>query len=236
MITASAAAKRAARRSAVFQELQSNFRMLDENAAKVADVADAYETVSSGEARTRRRSIGLLARRFLVPSFVVSLYAFARWRSGISTRAEVELSPNLKLGRKNTVSSFTKIKVTDGVLVTGEQCGFGTGCFISAGEGGIKLGDHVICGPNVVLIASNYRYERVDVPLEQQGQTSRGVRIGNNVWIGANSVVLDGAALGDHSIVAAGSLGHRRFPPNSIIQGNPAKVILRRGDAASTPP
>jgi acetyltransferase-like isoleucine patch superfamily enzyme len=180
------------------------------------------------EHASKRRSLGMIARRFLVPAFVVSIYGFLRWRAGISTRAEVELSPNLRLGRRTTVSSFTKIKVTDGPLITGEYCGFGTGCFIAAGSGGIEMGDNVICGPNVAVIATNYRYERLDVPLEEQGHTSVGIRIGRNVWIGANSVVLDGAVIGENSIVVANSLVNRRFPPNSIIQGNPAKVILQR--------
>ncbi len=90
------------------------------------------------------------------------------------------------------------------------------------------MGDNVICGPNVVITASNYRYENLDVPLEDQGHTSTGIRIGRNVWIGANSTVLDGAVIGDNCIVVANSLVNRRFPPNSIIQGNPAKVILER--------
>lgn len=202
--------------------------MLDEHAT--------HELTQTGVRRTRLRSIGLVARRFLVPGCVVSLYALVRYRSAVSSRAEVELSPHLRLGRKTTVSSFTKIKATDGRIVTGERCGFGTGCFIAASEGGIELGDNVICGPNVVIIASNYRYDRLDVPLEDQGVTSRGIRIGNNVWIGANSVVLDGSVIGDNSIVAAGSVVNRRFPANAIIQGNPAKVVLRRGGNASAPP
>jgi acetyltransferase-like isoleucine patch superfamily enzyme len=181
-----------------------------------------------GGQRSAGRTLGLIVRRFLVPGFAVSTYAFLKSRAVISTRAEVELSRNLRLGRKTTVSSFCKIKVTDGSLITGEHCGFGTGCFISAGEGGIEMGDHVICGPNVVLIASNYRYERIGVPLEEQGQTSLGIRIGRNVWIGANSVILDGSEIGDNSIIVANSMVNRRFPPNAIIQGNPAKVVLQR--------
>jgi acetyltransferase-like isoleucine patch superfamily enzyme len=183
------------------------------------------------KAKSKWRSVGMMMRRFMVPAFVVTLYGFVRWRAGISTRAEVELSSNLRLGRRSTISSFTKIKVTDGPLITGEYCGFGTGCFVAAGAGGIEMGDHVICGPNVVVIASNYRYEKLSVPLDQQGQTSIGIRIGRNVWIGANSVILDGAVIGENSIVVANSLVNRRFPPNSIIQGNPAKVVLRRGSA-----
>lgn len=173
--------------------------------------------------------LALIARRFLIPRSFVSLYGLVRWRANISTRAEVELSPRLSLGRGTTVSSFTKIKATDGAMITGRRCGFGTGCFAAAGPGGIEIGDHVIFGPNVSLIATNYRYERIDEPLEDQGHTSVGIRIGRNVWVGANSVILDGSAIGDNSIVVAASLVNRRFPPNSIIQGNPARVILKRG-------
>jgi acetyltransferase-like isoleucine patch superfamily enzyme len=79
-----------------------------------------------------------------------------------------------------------------------------------------------------VLIASNYSYEKLDVPLEQQGQTSIGIRIGRNTWIGANSVILDGTVIGENSIVVAGSVVNRRFPANAIIQGNPAKLIIQR--------
>jgi len=178
--------------------------------------------------RSRLRYLGLVLRRFLVPGFVVSLYGMLRWRVVISPRAEVELSGNLRFGPGNTVSSFSKIKATDGVLQTGRGCGFGTGCFVDTGTGGIVMGNNVLCGPNVVLVATNYNYDRVSVPLEEQGVHSVGIRIGNNCWIGANSVVLDGSEIGDNSIVAAGSIVNRRFPPNSIIQGNPAKLLLRR--------
>jgi acetyltransferase-like isoleucine patch superfamily enzyme len=174
------------------------------------------------------RDLALIARRFLLPRSVVTLYGVFRFGAKISVRAEVELSSNLRLGRGTTVSSFTKIKCSDGPLVTGVNCGFGTGCFIDTGKGGIELGDYVIFGPNVSAIANNYRYERLNEPLENQGDTSLGIQMGRNVWIGANSVILDGTVIGENSIVVAHSLVNRRFPPNCIIQGNPAKVILKR--------
>jgi acetyltransferase-like isoleucine patch superfamily enzyme len=175
--------------------------------------------------------VGVLLRRFLIPATVVSAYAWYKWRAKISTRAEVELSAWLKLGRGTVISSFTKIKAALGPFTTGERCGFGTGCFLAAGAGGIVMGDNVILGPNVSMIASNYEYGQLDVPLEDQGQSSKGIRIGSNVWIGANSVVLDGTVLGDNTIVVAGSVVNRRFPSGCILQGNPAKILLKRSSA-----
>ena len=180
-------------------------------------------TTTGGKPEPRR-----LLRRFLLPSPVVSLLGWWRSRAWISTRAEVEWSDNLRLGAGTVVSSFTKIKTTDGLLQTGKHCGFATGCFVATGSGGIVLGDHVVCGPNVAIIATNYRYGALDVPFDQQGTTSVGVRIGRNVWIGANCTILDGAIIGDNSIVVANSLVNRRLPPNVIVQGNPARVILQR--------
>lgn len=66
------------------------------------------------------------------------------------------------------------------------------------------------------------------VHLDDQGSFSKGIRIGNNVWIGANSTILDGTEIGDDCIVVANSLVNRRFPSGSIIQGNPAKSIFKR--------
>ncbi len=172
--------------------------------------------------------IRLFLQRFLMPSFVVTLYYAVRFGAKVSPRAEVELSSNLHLGRGTVVGSFTKIKATHGPLHIGDRGGVATCVFIAAGEAGITIGDNFVCGPNVSISSRTYRYEQLDVPIEDQGTTSQGVRIGNNVWIGANSTVLDGAEIGDNCIVVAHSLVSRRYPPNSIIQGAPAKVILKR--------
>ena len=159
-----------------------------------------------------QRSIGRLVRRFLLPAPLVSLIGFLRFRARVSWRAEVELTPNLQLGRGTTISSFTKIKTADGVVRTGSECGFATGCFVAPGSAGIELGDHVVCGPNVAIIGCNYRYAALEVPFDQQGTSSVGVRIGRNVWIGANSTILDGSVIGDNTVVVANSLVNRRFP------------------------
>ena len=166
-----------------------------------------------------------IIQRFLVPSFVVTIVYAVKYKCMVSPRAEVELSPLLKIGRGTQISSFTKIKAAEGPLTIGVRCGFGTGCFISSGEQGLEIGDNLVCGPNVVIMASSYRHDMPGVHLHDQGSTSRGTRIGNNVWIGAGSVVLDGSDIGDNSIIVANSLVNRRHPPNAVLQGNPAKPM-----------
>jgi acetyltransferase-like isoleucine patch superfamily enzyme len=167
-------------------------------------------------------------KRILTPGFVVTLYYSYKYRAKISPRSEVEISGNLKMGRGCVVGSFTKIKASDGPLHMGDRCGIATNCFIASGEKGIEIGDSFVCGPNVVMSASNYSYGEVGVDIRTLGTTSKGVRIGNNVWIGAGSIILDGTTLGDNCIVVAGSLVNRRFPDNVIIQGNPAKIMMKR--------
>jgi acetyltransferase-like isoleucine patch superfamily enzyme len=96
------------------------------------------------------------------------------------------------------------------------------------GRGGIELGDDVLVSPNCSIIASNYLFDRLDLPLQQQGTQSKGIRIGHRVWLGSNCVVLDGADIGDNVIVSAGAVVSGTLAPNTIVQGNPPKVIFTR--------
>ena len=132
------------------------------------------------------------------------------------------------LGKGSAIGSFTKVKATDGKFLLGERGGIATGCFISPGEAGIEIGKNFVCGPNVVITSSNYITDQKNVHFEDQGVTSKGIKIGNNVWIGGGSVILDGTVIGDNSIVVANSLVNRRFKSDVVIQGNPAKVLITR--------
>jgi acetyltransferase-like isoleucine patch superfamily enzyme len=177
-------------------------------------------------------SARMIVQRFLIPQRIVNLIYMLRYRCFISSKAEVELTKNLILGRGVTISSFTKFKATNGILEIGKESGFATCCFLSAESGGIKIGNYCIFGPNVTVTSSNYIHDRLDVPFKEQGFISKGVVIGNNVWVGAGSTILDGTVVGENTIVVANSLLNRRYPPNSILQGNPAKVILKRSQGA----
>ncbi len=167
-------------------------------------------------------------KRMLTPSFVVTAYYLLKYGAKVSPRAEIDLSKNLRFGAGCTISSYTKIKALDGPVTFGDRAGVAVGCFIAAGEGGISIGDNFVCGANVNIVATNYNHGELGVHLEDQGSTSKGIIIGDNVWIGSGCTITDGAVIGDNVIVAANSLVNRRYKSNLILQGNPAKTVLKR--------
>jgi acetyltransferase-like isoleucine patch superfamily enzyme len=168
-----------------------------------------------------------LVRRVLTPPSVVRLYYLRKHRAFVSSRAEVDLARSTEWEPGCVIAAFAKVKIS-GRFVMGQRVQIGSGCFIGAGSGGLMLGDDVLVSPNCTILTSNYRFDRLGVPLAEQGSVSKGVRIGHRVWSGANSVVLDGAEIGDDCIVSAGSVVSGSVPPRSILQGNPAKVIFTR--------
>lgn len=162
-----------------------------------------------------------------MPQFVAQLYYFWKHRAYLSGKAEVEIADTTDWQPGCVVGAFTKIKIS-GRFVMGRRVQIGSNCFIGAGGEGLILGDDVLVSPNCTILTSNYKYDRLDLPLPEQGTVSKGVRIGHRVWIGANSVVLDGADIGDNVIVSAGSVVSGPIKANTIVLGNPARVIFTR--------
>jgi acetyltransferase-like isoleucine patch superfamily enzyme len=168
-----------------------------------------------------------LTRRAVTPMVVVRLYYLWKHRAVISSKAEVDLAPSTKWGRGCIISAFTKVKIS-GPFIMGNRCHIATGCFLGAGSAGLTLGDDVLISPNCAILTGTYVFDRLHVPLQEQGTESKPVRIGHRVWVGSNSVVLPGAEIGDDAIVSAGSVVGGTVPPNTIVLGNPAKVIFTR--------
>ena len=173
--------------------------------------------------------LGTLLRRFLVPGFVVTLWGMWKYGARISPKAEVEITPNLRLGKKTVISSWVKIKATDGPLHIGSHVEIASHCVITSYTAGTSIGDDCLIGPNVSIIGNNYRYDRLDIPIRLQEKVSpKGIRIADNVWIGAGCTILDGADIGPGTIITPNSVVSSRLPESSVAQGNPAKVIFMR--------
>lgn len=77
--------------------------------------------------------------------------------------------------------------------------------------------------------SENHNIEDTSIPMCLQGVNRKGIKIGNDCWIGAKATILDGVTIGDGCVVAAGALVTKgTYPPNSIIGGVPARVIKKR--------
>lgn len=91
----------------------------------------------------------------------------------------------------------------------------------------IYIGNHVMIGPNVTLATAGHP---IDPDLRRQvAQFNIPVHIGDNVWIGAHSVVLPGVTIGENSVIGAGSIVTKDIPANVIAVGNPSRVMREIG-------
>ena len=94
----------------------------------------------------------------------------------------------------------------------------------------VYIGDRVLVGPNVTICATGHPV----YPLyrELAAHYSLPIRIGNCVWIGANSVILPGVKIGDNTVIGAGSVVTKDIPDNVVAVGNPCRVLreITEGD------
>ena len=87
----------------------------------------------------------------------------------------------------------------------------------------ISIGDNVKIGPNVNIYAACHP---IDGDLRASGiEFSKSVTIGNNVWIGGNTVVNPGVVIGDNTVIGSGSVVTKNIPDNVVAAGNPCKII-----------
>ena len=108
----------------------------------------------------------------------------------------------------------------------GDNSGIGVRANLS---GRITIGTNVMMGKDVVIMTTNHKYDRIDIPMNQQGfQVEDPVEIGNDVWIGDRVVILPGVKVGSHSIIAAASVVTKNVEEYAIVGGNPAKIIRSR--------
>lgn len=102
-----------------------------------------------------------------------------------------------------------------------ETCpGYSSGCYVSAFEGKIYIGDYTQIAPNVGIFSVNH-----DV-YDNRKYIAKDVKIGKYCWLGMGAIILPGVELGDFTIVGAGAIVTKSFPEGyCIIGGNPAIKI-----------
>jgi acetyltransferase-like isoleucine patch superfamily enzyme len=99
--------------------------------------------------------------------------------------------------------------------------------------GGLDIADDVMVGPNVSIITAGHPLE----PSQRRAATiGKPIVIERNVWIAAGATIIGGVTVGENSVVAAGSVVTKNVPPNTLVGGNPARVIRSIGDDNEHPP
>jgi len=141
-------------------------------------------------------------------------------------RANIQLLRRGKLFLGKTVhfGTDTSIQCRGGNISIGTDVFFNENCRVIS-YGNIEIGDYCIFGPNVMIYDHNHRYSERDKLIKYQGYTIEPVVIGSDVWVAANVVITAGVKIGNHVVVGANSVVTRNLSDNGIYGGNPARLL-----------
>ena len=141
-----------------------------------------------------------------------------------SVRKDVVPFNRFVLGEYSVIEDFSTINNAVGDVLVGNRTRVGMGNTII---GPVRIGNHVNLAQNITVSGLNHNFQDVSVTIDQQGVSTVPITIKDNVWIGANSVILPGVTIGEHVVVAAGSVVTRSVPDYSVCAGSPARVIKK---------
>jgi acetyltransferase-like isoleucine patch superfamily enzyme len=158
--------------------------------------------------------------------------------SWVSIRSLVSVrgGGTLTIGRDCQIHPFAILLTYGGDIRIGDNCSVNPFTIIY-GMGGTIIGDGVRIAAHTVIVPENHNAATDQLPVYMAGSTKNGIRIDDNVWIGAGVRILDGVRIGRNTIVGAGSVVNRSLPANATAVGVPARVIkLRQSEGADAVP
>ena len=126
------------------------------------------------------------------------------------------------LGKRSVIESYCCINNAVGDVTIGDYTRIGIHCTVI---GPVCIGSHVNLAQGITVTALNHNFEDATKRIDEQGVSTKPVVIGDDVWIGANAVILPGVTIGSHCVVAAGAVVTKDVPDNTLVGGVPAKVI-----------
>lgn len=139
-----------------------------------------------------------------------------------SVRMDTPPYRRFSLGKRSVIESFSCINNAVGDVLIGDHTRIGIHNTII---GPVTIGNHVNLAQGITVTALNHNFSDLNKRIDEQGISTLPVTISDDVWIGANAVILPGVTIGQHAVVAAGAVVTKDVPPYSIVAGIPAKVI-----------
>ncbi len=138
---------------------------------------------------------------------------------------------NIQFGSCVVVGLRGQILADDikGKIVVGDNTAINSNVMINAGVGGdIKIGNNVLIGPNVVIRSANHQFRKRDVLIRDQDHSAGDIIIHDDVWIGANVVIVPNVTIAVGAVIAAGAVVTKNVDPYTIVAGVPAVPIGKR--------
>ena len=152
------------------------------------------------------------------------LYQHRGRHSVIHGSARMDTPPYRKfsLGDYSVIESFACINNAVGDVIIGDHTRIGLHNTII---GPVTIGHHVNLAQGITVTALNHNFDDPKKRIDEQGISTKPVVIEDDIWIGANAVILPGVTIGHHTVVAAGAIVTKDVPPHSLVAGVPAKII-----------
>jgi len=159
--------------------------------------------------------------------------------------SEIDISAFKSIGEKTTFERLVEIRRPD-LISLGHHVEFYQGVFvnpcgtwITIGNnthfapygvlyGPLTIGNNVAVAAHVVFASVGHGYDRIDTPMVEQKVNKKEIIVEDDVWIGANAVIIGGVRIGAHSIVGAGAVVTHDVEPYSVVGGTPARLIRKR--------
>jgi acetyltransferase-like isoleucine patch superfamily enzyme len=146
----------------------------------------------------------------------------------------IDPSVKIRIHKKAKLVIGDNVKIlNDSWLIAdeGDELLIGNDTFISQNvviSGSVKIGHNTLIAGYVSIIDANHNFSDVNKNIDEQGGNKADILIGNDIWIGTHSVVLQGVVIGSHSVIGANSTVTNNIEEYSIAIGSPAKTIKKR--------
>lgn len=133
----------------------------------------------------------------------------------------------LSIGERSYIGSYAHLSPQQGFIKIGSNCTIHHNCVL-LGEGGITIGDDVRIATSTVIVSANHIYADRNVPIRKQGMEAKGIKICDDVWIGANCTILDGVTISNGAVIAAGAVVNKDVDAYAVVGGVPARLLKYR--------